>query len=157
MQPDQKVIDTSPRIQYHKPTSRSGEIGRHATFRALCSQGHGGSSPPFGTQSIYCEPLYTSSKARSRLRCFHCPLCTATVLHSIDQRKKVSGAMLNRIPGASVLWSHTYLRRTAATKDHPFSPDCLCEVDQWRTTATRKAGFSLGYFEHVLRALSELK
>src|SRR2546421_10019836 len=27
---------------------RSGETGRHATFRALCSKGHGGSSPPFG-------------------------------------------------------------------------------------------------------------
>jgi hypothetical protein len=32
--------------------SRSGEIGRHATFRALCSKGHGGSSPPFGTPRL---------------------------------------------------------------------------------------------------------
>src|SRR5579883_1889348 len=29
-------------------TGRSGETGRHATFRALCSKGHGGSNPPFG-------------------------------------------------------------------------------------------------------------
>jgi hypothetical protein len=46
---------------------RSGETGRHATFRALCSQGHGGSSPPFGTQRNIGG---VSSKARSGLRLF---------------------------------------------------------------------------------------
>ncbi len=30
-------------------SSRDGEIGRHATFRALCLHWHGGSSPPRGT------------------------------------------------------------------------------------------------------------
>ncbi len=37
------------RLQGRDKLSRSGEIGRHATFRALCLNWHGGSSPPFGT------------------------------------------------------------------------------------------------------------
>ncbi len=50
--------------------SRSGEIGRHATFRALCSKGHGGSSPPFGMPKISFESHHNSSEATSCLRLF---------------------------------------------------------------------------------------
>lgn len=48
------------------------------------------------------------------------------------------------------------MRCMEATQDRPFSLDRLCEVDRWRTAATTKAGFSLGYSEHVLRTLPEL-
>ena len=47
--------------------SRSGEIGRHATFRALCLKWHGGSSPPFGMPSKILAPHYNSSEAISGL------------------------------------------------------------------------------------------
>jgi hypothetical protein len=65
------AIDRSGGIRYHsgvpKGMSRSGEIGRHATFRALCSNGHRGSSPLFGTPYSYDD---RSSRMYSRLSGF---------------------------------------------------------------------------------------
>lgn len=61
------AIDRSRGIRYHsgvqKGMSRSGEIGRHATFRALCSNGHRGSSPLFGI-----NPLQKSSHVSPELK-----------------------------------------------------------------------------------------
>ena len=39
-------------VLYLRSVCRSGEIGRHARFRGVCSQGRGGSSPPFGTSTF---------------------------------------------------------------------------------------------------------
>ena len=51
---------------------------------------------------------------------------------------------------------HFYKRRIAATKDHPFSLDCSCDEERWRTPANLQVGFSLGHTEHFLLTLPEL-
>ncbi len=44
--------------------SRGGEIGRHATFRALCLNWHGGSSPPHGIGNLESSTAVDSTALR---------------------------------------------------------------------------------------------
>src|SRR5712691_11303363 len=81
--------------------SRSGEIGRHATFRALCSKGLGGSSPPFGTPRLppstdVIQPLHRPIKfppSSTEIHC--CPSVLLSVLLSrVDWKKAGCGLFL---------------------------------------------------------------
>ena len=51
-----------PEVTYEE-LSRSGEIGRHTTFRVLCLNWHGGLEAPFGTQ--YYEENISSQERRA--------------------------------------------------------------------------------------------
>ena len=46
-----------PSVSERKTPCRSGGIGRRAWFRSMYSQGCGGSSPPFGTKTIFFNSL----------------------------------------------------------------------------------------------------